>query len=63
MVRTNYDYFTYGTYYMGGLIMENIFKDTVAGKKDMGVVQNEKDEKIMALKDLNNDQLRARLDF
>ena len=43
--------------------MENICKDTIAAKREMGAVQPEKDERIMALKDLNNDQLRARLDF
>ena len=45
--------------------MDSIFNETIKEKKDISVlpVRKEKDETIHALKDLNNDHLRIRLDF
>ncbi|HPI97214.1 MAG TPA: hypothetical protein PLV56_00610 [Synergistales bacterium] len=42
-----------------------IFNETIKEKKDISTisVRKEKDETLLALKDLNNDHLRIRLDF
>ncbi|MBN1332616.1 MAG: hypothetical protein JW971_02540 [Synergistales bacterium] len=45
--------------------MNNIFNETMKEKKTISAqpILKEKDDSILALKDLNNDHLKIRLDF